>query len=111
MGLFTKEPEDYFDPCYNKETILRSYEPAINPINGPNNWPKTVRVIVIPPQNLKLPGRPKIRRRKELGEGRKKAVIDHQPKKLSKKEVILKRKSCKKTGHNARKCPTSQPQQ
>ncbi|KAI5668167.1 hypothetical protein M9H77_18020 [Catharanthus roseus] len=39
-------------------------------------------------------------RRKEPSDGRKEAVANDQPKKL-----------CKQTGHNARKCPTSQPQQ
>lgn len=109
MGLDGKNPEDYVDPCYKKESFLRAYEPIINPVNGPNNKPKLGIAAILSPQDLKMPGRPKSKRRKELGEGRKEPAAANHPKKLSKKVIILKCSSCKETGHNARKCPTSQP--
>ncbi|XP_071902767.1 uncharacterized protein [Coffea arabica] len=47
---------------------LKAYEPAIGPINGPNNWKRSKKVLMYAPKKLKLHGKPEKTRRRELDE-------------------------------------------
>ncbi|KAL3504701.1 hypothetical protein ACH5RR_034542 [Cinchona calisaya] len=63
-----EEPESFVNQCYSTDTYVRAYEPAIEPMNGPNAWPNSKRDPIHALKKLKLPGRPKKARRREPDE-------------------------------------------
>nr|XP_027080396.1 uncharacterized protein LOC113703286 [Coffea arabica]XP_027080397.1 uncharacterized protein LOC113703286 [Coffea arabica] len=102
--LLTKnKPKKFVHPCYIRDVYLMAYEQAIGPINGPNNWKKPNKTPLSAPKKLKLPGRPKKARRRELDEPRtdSKGCI-----RLSRKgNMQMTCTNCKQKGHTKRKCP------
>ncbi|XP_012852538.1 PREDICTED: uncharacterized protein LOC105972143 [Erythranthe guttata] len=74
------KPEDYVVDWYKKDVYLKAYSRLMNPMRGPEVWPKSTRIPLHPPLVEKLPGRPKKIRRKQPGEeittkeGKKKLV-------------------------------------
>lgn len=105
IGLEGKKPEDFVDRVYSLYAYMAAYTPIIGPCNGPNNWPRSTFDPVVPPKKMKLPGRPKMKRKLEHGEKPNKHSKNG-PTKLGKKGVtVMKCTKCWKGGHNARKCP------
>ncbi|KAL7206726.1 hypothetical protein ACSBR2_019440 [Camellia fascicularis] len=50
--------EDYVHAYFKKETLLRTYEPLINLMNGPDLWPKTGCDPLLPLKLKRPTGRP-----------------------------------------------------
>ena len=57
--------EDYISEWYSKDTYLRSYTYMMSTLNGEKFWPECIEPPTKPPPFKKMPGRPKISRRKE----------------------------------------------
>ncbi|KAL3502288.1 hypothetical protein ACH5RR_036737 [Cinchona calisaya] len=103
ISLTGEEPESFVNQCYSKDAYVRAYEPAIEPMNGPNAWPNSKRDPIHAPKKLKLPGRPKKSRRREPDE----QTSDPKGiKKLSRVGITLMTcLGCHQKGHTVRKCP------
>ncbi|XP_022030248.1 uncharacterized protein LOC110931151 [Helianthus annuus] len=102
-GFLHKNAEDYVDPCYHKETYMRTYEYSIPPLPSEKFWPK-VDYPMDPPPIKKAPGRPKKNRKRDPHEDPKK------PGKLIKHGVIMTCGICGERGHNKRKCTVKDSQ-
>nr|XP_027090294.1 uncharacterized protein LOC113711329 [Coffea arabica] len=61
-------------PTYWKSTYMKSYEPMLNPINGPNLWAQVDLPPMRPPKYGKSPERPKKLRKKGSDEDRNKQL-------------------------------------
>ena len=64
------KPEKNVALIYWKSTYMKSYEPMLNPINGPNLWAPIDLPPMKPPKYEKSPGRPKKVRKKGPDEDR-----------------------------------------
>ena len=54
-----EEVENYIFEHYHIAKHIKAYEPIVNPISGPNLWPKTGKEPSLLPKKLKFLGRPK----------------------------------------------------
>lgn len=104
LGLQGLRVEDCVDKLYSTETYQKAYEPIIGPTNGPNNWPKcTYLPPLMAPKNIRLPGRPKMKRRLEEGE----KPYKNQGRVQKMRRMGFSQNKCKKcgeNGHNTRTC-------
>ena len=101
-----EEPEVFIDQCYSKNAYLRAYQYIIYPINGENLWEKVNWDPLLPPETIRLPGRPKKARRKDQIEVLNVKIKGKDLQKLSRAgQMTYKCKLCKETGHNSRRCP------
>ena len=57
--------ENYMSEWYSKETYLKSYNFMMSTLNGEKFWPETTEPTTKPPPFKKMPGRPKVNRKKE----------------------------------------------
>ncbi|CDP18361.1 unnamed protein product [Coffea canephora] len=91
-------------PCGHASTYKKSYEPVLNPINGPNLWVQVDLPPIRPPKYGKSPERPKKIRKKGPDEDRNKQlyVNPSKPHKVSKICTKMSCSLCKKYGHNRR---------
>ncbi|KAK8628910.1 hypothetical protein V6N13_009490 [Hibiscus sabdariffa] len=62
---------DYLHSCYLKDTYIKAYSYALQPINGSQDWKKSGIEAVLPPIEREMPGRPKKNRRKAKDEPKK----------------------------------------
>ncbi|KAL3520854.1 hypothetical protein ACH5RR_019003 [Cinchona calisaya] len=98
-----KELESFVNQFYSKNAFVRAYEPAIEPMNGPNAWPNSKRDPIHAPKKLKLPGRPKKARRREPDE---QTSDPKRIKKLSRVGIThMTCLGCHQKGNTVRKCP------
>ncbi|KAK9027895.1 hypothetical protein V6N11_067716 [Hibiscus sabdariffa] len=65
------DPDDYLHSCYLKDTYIKAYSYALQPINGSHDWKKSGIEAVLPPIEREMPGRPKKNRRKAKDEPKK----------------------------------------
>ena len=77
---------------------MMTYQYCLQPVQGPDNWSISDMPKPLPPAYVKMPGRPKTERRREPGEAPKGT-------KLSRKGIKMTCRLCRKSTHNARKCP------
>ncbi|XP_027181735.1 uncharacterized protein LOC113780116 [Coffea eugenioides] len=63
-----EESKKFMHDCYSKETYMRAYEPMISPMNIEQMWKNSDMPPVLPPENIKLPGKPQKARRREPDE-------------------------------------------
>jgi hypothetical protein len=94
----SQQLDDYIAPCFTKAAYMKTYQHVLQPVEGAANWPISDMPRPLAPAYVKMPGRPKIQRRREQGE---------EPKgtKLSRVGIKMRCSCCGKTGHNSRKCP------
>ena len=90
--------EDYVSVWFTTGMFGSCYRYTIKPINGADLWPTVVANTILPPRRRRLPGRPKVNRKKctMKKEGR------HT---VSKKGWIPKCGHYKQEGHNKRTSP------
>ncbi|GAV90492.1 hypothetical protein CFOL_v3_33901, partial [Cephalotus follicularis] len=69
-----KAPEDYVTHWYKKEFYLNACQYPIQPVKSSKFWPKTGLNPILPPPFKKMPGRPKLCRRKDPLEPKKQRV-------------------------------------
>ncbi|GAA0148882.1 hypothetical protein LIER_08202 [Lithospermum erythrorhizon] len=89
--------------CYKKETFLIVHSHVINPMNGMALWDKDSGMSLQPPPQMKLAGRPKKNKRRNITEIKKKGK-----KEALTRWVIGHCSWCKQRGHNIRKCPSKE---
>lgn len=77
---------------------LKAYQFMMQPIKGKILWVESKKEEIAPPPLKKLPGWPKVKRRKGKHEVQKIG-------KLTRKGRIMTCKLCKQSGHIRRKCP------
>ncbi|XP_039850356.1 uncharacterized protein LOC120708958 [Panicum virgatum] len=95
--MASKQLDDFIAPCFKISEYMMTYQYCLQPVQGPDNWPISDMPKPLPPAYVKMPGRPKTERR-EPGEAPKGT-------KLSRKGIKMKCSLCRKSTHNARKCP------
>ncbi|KAK9003674.1 hypothetical protein V6N11_084308 [Hibiscus sabdariffa] len=94
------DPDGYLHSCYLKDTYIKAYSYALQPINGSHDWKKSGIEAVLPPIEREMPGRPKKNRRKAKDEP-KKMKSGH----ISRTGLIMTCRNCGGEGHNKRSCP------
>ena len=105
ITLTDEEPETFVHDCYSKEAYMRAYSPVIGPMDGEELWPKANKGPLLPPEKIKLPGRPKKVRKREPDEVPAPKKNSKQVQKLSRTGLMsYKCRKCKMAGHNSRKC-------
>ncbi|KAG8387137.1 hypothetical protein BUALT_Bualt03G0222000 [Buddleja alternifolia] len=103
----SREPEEYVNSCYSINAHQRAYGHVINPVSGPSEWPNSGKGPIAPPNDIRLPGRPRKMRIREVGEPPASA---NGTQKLSRSyQKTVKCKKCGKSGHNKAKCTGSRP--
>lgn len=90
------EPEQYASDYFRIGTYMKAYDYLLEPLNGPEEWPESARV-VIAPQLKKIQNRRKTKRRLQVGEVSKSG-------KLKKTGTTMTCSACGIAGHNKRKC-------
>ena len=88
--------EDYVHHCYSIELLTQTYGSCVYPINGPKLWPQSYRETILAPKKIRKGGRPKKKRKKELGEL-------NNPYKM-KRIGHIKCNQCEIVGHNKKRC-------
>ncbi|XP_012828496.1 PREDICTED: uncharacterized protein LOC105949723 [Erythranthe guttata] len=92
MYYLGRKPEDYVEELYNKNTYMRVYIHLLDTLEGIESWPESENPPLLPPDIVKMPGRPKLhKRRRQPGE-------INGPKDIP--PPVAKTKN-----HNARSCP------
>ena len=76
---------------------MRTYEALINPMNGPDLWPKTGCDSLLPPKLKRPIGRPSKHRVRDPDEAKN-------PYKLQRRQSTLKCTKCSCYGHNQMTC-------
>ncbi|KAH6824920.1 hypothetical protein C2S53_002756 [Perilla frutescens var. hirtella] len=97
-----KNPDTFVDAFFHITNVLETYKHALTPMDDRNEWPKSNEPPVLPPEHVKLPGRPPKNRKKDQHEEPKQGQ-----KKLSLKGVM--KMTCSKCGkfdHNKRSWKT-----
>lgn len=85
-----KEPQDYMSHWYREKTYMKAYQYMMQPVPGKILWTDTGKEEIVPPPYRKLPGRPKVNRKKDKDETRKIG-------KLSKRGKVMRCRICKET--------------
>ncbi|KAL4583469.1 hypothetical protein LXL04_008042 [Taraxacum kok-saghyz] len=95
-------PEDYVAVWFQTKVFSSCYRYTIKPINGADMWPKVDANTIFPPRRRRLPGRPKVSRKKCPSEKEGRHTV-------TKKGVVPKCGNCHQSGHNKRRCPLLNP--
>ncbi|XP_019157212.1 PREDICTED: uncharacterized protein LOC109153808 [Ipomoea nil] len=113
-----RDPEEYIDSCYSKESYLRTYAHTLQPMNGELFWPKTQFEEILAPIPKKMAGRPKRKRNREANEvpTRQKpstttTTMGSVKTRVSKRGKQMHCSLCKNPGHYKRTCPNRSGQQ
>ncbi|KAD2805173.1 hypothetical protein E3N88_38550 [Mikania micrantha] len=97
FGFINKDPDAYVSNWFKKDMFNKTYKHGITPLKGSIHWPKTNDIKPLPPQEKRMPGRPTVKRKRDLSEKEKKN-----------KTVGIGRKmicqNCHENGHNKRSC-------
>ncbi|CAN0906221.1 hypothetical protein LINGRAHAP2_LOCUS24124 [Linum grandiflorum] len=96
--------DEFVHKLYHTEKVAAIYRYGLPALVGRQHWPYTYGLIVLPPPGKRMPGRPKVARRKELAE------LKGQPRRqgpgtcLGRQGNLIVCRRCKQPGHNARSC-------
>lgn len=98
-----KNPIDFVEKCYSKETYMQTYSYCLDVIRGEDFWEDVQGDEVLPPLIVKkLKGRPKKMRRREGWEG---VVSSDKKIRVSYSGRKMHCGLCRKEGHKRDKCP------
>ncbi|CAI9303419.1 unnamed protein product [Lactuca saligna] len=100
ISYLNENVEDYVATWFTTEMFGNCYKYTINPLNGSEMWSSWEGQPMLPPKRKRLPGRPKV--------NRKKAALEKEGRHtISKKGAITKCSICREPGHNKITCPLS----
>ncbi|KAK1563271.1 hypothetical protein Q3G72_025243 [Acer saccharum] len=94
-----RDPIQFIDNMYKKESFLRVYTPVIYGINGPSLWPKTNDKPLQCPEFKKQRGRPKKARHLQFDKVRVGGTT-----KLRRNYIKIRCSKCNQQGHNKTTC-------
>ncbi|XP_052625692.1 uncharacterized protein LOC128132781 [Lactuca sativa] len=94
INYIHQTPDEYIDVMFSKEQFLKCYSANISPVNGSNLWPQTEYIKPLPPVSRRMPGRPKVNRRRHVSENDGRV---HTPR-------IVRCGKCFEYGHNQKGC-------
>ena len=109
MNFTHHQPQDYISEWFTKKKFAETYIGNIRPLNGSNMWARAPYTKPLPPIVRRMPGRPKVKRRKhvtEVDKGGYRRIRASGGTKIC--------TNCWQKGHNKRTCKnptTSQPTQ
>jgi len=89
--------ENFIADCYSVDSFKLTYNYCLEPVEGQDSWPTSDRPKLKAPGYIKMPGRPKIERRREPHEQPK-------AKKMSRVGTVIRCQKCKGVGHNRSSC-------
>ncbi|XP_060190429.1 uncharacterized protein LOC132619590 [Lycium barbarum] len=92
------DPLGYIDHCYNKESYIRTYEHALQPVTNMEMWRVSTHPSVATPEIKSMLGKPQKARRKEAGE------IPNSGKR-PRTGMAMTCSNCHNRGHNKREYP------
>ena len=92
-----EKPEDYTHPCYYKNAFVETYKTPIPPMPSQSKWISSGQLKPITPTIYKPPGRPPIKRKKDVDELRN-------PYRMSRANKPMRCGRCQKEGNNAKGC-------
>ncbi|XP_023754652.2 uncharacterized protein LOC111903098 [Lactuca sativa] len=98
ISYLNRDVGSYVDPMFFGAFYRNAYKYPLRGMNGSNIWPSTNFIPPLPPLKRKMPGRPKVNRKKDLGE----KSTRHTVSKVGKKILCS---VCKQVGHNKATCP------
>lgn len=93
----TNKLDEYIAPCYYVDDFRSTHVHCLQPVEGMSAWPEDDREALNAPGYIKMPGRPRTKRRREMHEPPK-------PTKMSKYGTVIRCTSCKQIGHNKSTC-------
>lgn len=96
-----QEPLDQLSWWYSREAYMLVYMHKIQPVRGEKFWKVDPSHAMEPPEIHKLVGRPKLKRKREKDEARKREGVWS----ASRKGLKMTCGHCSATGHNQRRCP------
>ncbi|KAJ9567448.1 hypothetical protein OSB04_003414 [Centaurea solstitialis] len=94
-----KMPESYVPDCFRKAMFIQAYNHFLRPLNGIKMWPKTNHISPLPPLPRRMPGRPKLKRRRDAVER-----LLTSTGKIGRHGRRMTCTKCKEAGHNSRSC-------
>ncbi|KAL7607472.1 hypothetical protein Lser_V15G15350 [Lactuca serriola] len=97
ISYLNSDVGNYVDPMYYGAIYKNTYKYPMRGMNGSNMWPPTEFIPPLPPLKRKMPGRPKVNRRKDSSE----RGARHTVSKVRKKIMCS---VCKQAGHNKVTC-------
>ena len=104
IAYLNQNAESFVSSSYTRLSFLKSYNYNINPLNGTAMWPQVDYQKPLPPKRRRLPGRPKVkRRRRDAGEREMSGHVTHS---VTRRGGLIRCSICKGVGHNKKKCPT-----
>ncbi|KAH0732761.1 hypothetical protein KY289_003949 [Solanum tuberosum] len=95
-----QEPLDQLSWWYSREAYMLVYMHKIQPVRGEKFWKVDPSHAMEPPEIHKLVGRPKLKRKREKDEARKREGVWS----VSRKGLKITCGHCSATGHNQRRC-------
>lgn len=96
--MASRSLNDFIHPCFSISEYMKTYRFCLQPVEGQESWPISDMPRPYPPAYVKMPGRKKTKRTKEIGE-------KPTGTKISKVGVKMRCRLCQKTTHNIRRCP------
>ena len=96
-----QEPQDQLSWWYSREAYILIYMHKIIFVRGERFWKVDPSHAMEPPKIHKLVGRPKLKRKREKDEARKREGVWS----ASRKGLKMMCGHCSATGHNQRRCP------
>ncbi|GJU51851.1 multidrug resistance-associated protein 5 [Tanacetum coccineum] len=96
--LINRVPESYVPAWFETYMYYVAYNNFVKPVPGMNSWPdQSMYSNVLPPKPRKMPGRPRKKRTRAIGEGGSSTRV-------SKAGSQASCSNCKKLGHNKASC-------
>lgn len=101
--IYYKSPslDSFIASCYNVDHFKSTYQHCLKPVEGIDAWPISQRPKPLAPRYVRMPGRPKKERKREITEKCKTT-------KTCKLGTIIRCSKCKGVGHNKSTCDSRQ---
>ncbi|XP_066161905.1 uncharacterized protein [Oryza sativa Japonica Group] len=93
----TNKLDDYIAACYSVEAFRSTYDHCLQPLEGMSAWPQDDKEPLKAPGYIKMQGRPKTTRRREMHEPPK-------PTKMSRFGSVMRCTRCHQVGYNKSSC-------
>ena len=107
MYFLNMNPDDFVSDAFRLSTYKKVYSFNIKPVKGSDQWKKVKHTTCLPPVERRMPGRPRIARKKDKSE------LNHH---VARHTRVMTCQNCYRTGHTKATCvyptetkPTKEP--